>query len=222
MQFLALKDVSQFVVGASIQYTVNRETRDVRLQSSSARTRNAVLHALDKMRIPGQFSKADLVSTFSETFRIILPDTPTLSRRNSAGSHGDETETDAINSLCEKLNDRQIVHRVSDREMMHNISEITRNIAFLDDPTAQFRTGRPSLYCVNCSKCHLIGESQLRGLENINLPVCYVFCIIYDVDVYLQSSTHLQVPCLLLCGNKAWDILHKRGENLSLNVVQYY
>lgn len=163
--------MSQFVVGASVQYTVNRETRDVRLQSSSARTRNALLHALDNMRIPGQLSKADLVSTFSETFRIILPDTPSLVRRNSTGTQGDETEMDAIDSLCAKLNDRQIIHRVSDREMMHNMSEITRNIALLDDPSGQFRTGQPKLYAINCPKSHFVGDSQLRSLENLKLPV---------------------------------------------------
>ena len=158
-----------------MQYTVNRETRDVRLQSSSARTRNAVLHALDNMRIPGQLSKADLVSTFSETFRIILPDTPSLLRRNSTGSQGDETEMDAIDSLCAKLNDRQIIHRVSDREFMRNMSEITRNIALLDDPSGQFRTGQPRLYALNCSKSHFVGESQLKSLENLKLPVRFRF-----------------------------------------------
>ena len=166
------------MVGASVQYTVNRETRDVRLQSSSARTRNAVLHALDNMRIPGQLSKADLVTTFSETFRIILPDTPSLLRRNSTGSQGDETEMDAIDSLCAKLIDRQITHRVSDREMMHNMSEITRNIALLDDPSGQFRTGHPRLYSINCPKCHFVGESQLRGLGNLKLPVCPTPCTV--------------------------------------------
>jgi hypothetical protein len=130
------------------------------------------------MRIPGQLSKADLVSTFSETFRIILPNTPSLLRRNSTGSQGDETEMDAIDALCAKLNDRQVIHRVSDREMMHNVSEITRNIALLDDPSGQFRTGQPKLYAVNCPKCHFVGESQLRSLENLKLPVSLEFMYI--------------------------------------------
>jgi hypothetical protein len=171
-QFLALRDISVFVVGASVQYTVNRETRDMRLQSSSARTRNAVLQALDNMRIPGQLSKADLVSTFSETFRVILPDTPSLQRGHITGIQGDETEMDAIDSLCVRLNDRQVVHRLSDREVMHNMSEVTRNIALLDDPSGQFRTGRPKFYVINCSKAHFVGESQLKGFENLKLPVC--------------------------------------------------
>jgi hypothetical protein len=171
-QFLALRDVSLFVVGASIQYTVNRETRDVRLQSSSARTRNAVLHALDNLRMPAHLSKMDLVSTFSETFRIILPDTPSLVRRNSTDSQNDENEMDAIDALCVRLCDRQVVHRVSDREMMHGVSEITRNIALLDDPSGQFRTTRPRLYVINCGRCHFAGDSQLRYLENLKFPVC--------------------------------------------------
>ena len=160
------------MVGASVQYTVNRETRDVRLQSSSARTQNAVLHALDNMRMPGHLSKADLVSAFSETFRIILPDTPSLLRSSSTGWQGDETEMDAIDSLCGKLNDRQIVHRVSDRELMHNMSEIIRNIEILDDLSGHFKTRQPRLYTINCSKCHFVGESQLRSFENVKLPVC--------------------------------------------------
>jgi hypothetical protein len=182
------------VVGASVQYTVNRETRDVRLQSSSARTRNAVLHALDNMRIPGQLSKADLVSTFSETFRIILPDTPSLLRRNSTGSQGNETEMDAIDSLCAKLNDRQIIHRVSDREIMHNMSEITRNIALLDDPSGQFRTGQPKLYAINCSKCHFVGESQLKGLENLKLPVRlrFILCLIEKISKTTSIAQSVQ------------------------------
>jgi hypothetical protein len=125
------------------------------------------------MRIPGHFSKADLVSTFSETFRIILPETPSLSRRKSTGSHGDETEMDAIDSLCVKLYDRQVIHRVSDREMMHSMSEIIKNIAILDGASGHFRTEPPRLYALNCPKCHLAGWSQLRSLKNIRLPVRY-------------------------------------------------
>jgi len=170
-QFLALRDVSFFVVGASVQYTVNRETRDVRLQSSSARTRNAVLHALENLKMPPHLSKMDLVSTFSETFRIILPDTPTLVRRKSTDSQGDENEMDALDLLCARLVERQVVHRVSDREMMHGISEITRNIALLDDPSGQLRAVRPRLYMLNCGGCHFAGDSQLRYLENLKLPV---------------------------------------------------
>ncbi len=159
------------MVGASVQYVVNRETRDVRLQSSSARTRNAILRALDNMRMPPHLSKMDLVATFSETFRIILPDTPSLVPRNSSESQVDENEMDAIDALCVRLNDRQVIHRVSDREMMYSISEITRNIALLDDPSGQFRAARPRLYAINCQRCHLAGDSQLRYLQNLKFPV---------------------------------------------------
>jgi hypothetical protein len=170
-QVTALRDVSHFVVGASVQYMVNQETRDVRLQSSSARTRNAVLQALDKIQMPSHLSKMDLIATFSDTFRIILPDTLNLSRRGSSESPSDENEMDAIDSLCTWLSNRQVVHRVSDREVMHGMSEVTRSIALLDDPSGQFRTARPRLYALNCSRCHLAGESQLKSLAKLNFPV---------------------------------------------------
>lgn len=166
----------------------------MRLQTSSARTRNAVLHALDNMRLPGQLSKADLVSTFSETFRIILPDTPSLVRRSSTGSQGEETEMDAIDSLCAKLTDRQVIHRVTDREMMHSVSEITKYISLLDDPSGQFRTAQPRLYAINCPKCHLIGESQLKISENLKIPVCpepslpYKFCMLWFHCSFVKLS----------------------------------
>lgn len=150
------------MVGASVQYTVNRETKDVRLQSSSARTRNAVIHALENMRMPSHLSKLDLIASFSETYRVILPDTPSLIRRDSAESRKDETEMDAIDALCVRLSNRQVVHRVSDREMMHGVSEITRNISLVDDPTGHFRNPRPRLYSINCGRCHIAGDSQLR------------------------------------------------------------
>ena len=164
------------MVAASIQYTVNRETRDVRLQSNSAKTRNAVLHALDNLRMPPHLSKMELFETFSETFRIILPDTPNLVRRNSSESPVDENKIDAIGALCARLNNRQVVNRVSDREMIHNLSEITRNIALLDDPSGQFTTVRPGLYAINCQRCHLAGDSQLRYLGDIKFPVRPEFC----------------------------------------------
>lgn len=169
-QFLALRDVSQFVVGASVQYTVNRENRDVKLQTSSARSRNAVLHALEHLQMPSHLSKMDLMATFSDTFRVILPDTLNLSRRPSE-TRTDENEIDAIDALCAKLSERQVVQRVSDREVMHSMSEITRNIALLDDPSGQFRSARPRLFAVNCNMCHVAGETQLRSIGGLNIAV---------------------------------------------------
>lgn len=159
------------MVAASIQYVVNRETRDMHLQATSARSRNAVIHALENVHLPNHLSKVDLSSTFSEIFRIILPDTPRLGRRTSSESHNDEIEMDALDALCSRLSDRQLVHRVSDREMMHNVSELTRNLALLDDPGGRFRGQRSTrLYAFNCEKCHLAGDSQLRNL-GLDLPV---------------------------------------------------
>lgn len=151
---------------------MNQETRDVRLQTSSARTRNAVLHALEYLRMPGHLSKIDLLATFSDTFRIILPDTLNLGRRGS--SESDECEIDAIDLLCAKLKDRQVLNRVSDRELTHSISEVTRNIALLDDPSGQFRSARPRIWVLNCQKGHLAGESQLKAAENMKFPVRFL------------------------------------------------
>jgi hypothetical protein len=165
--------VSQFVVGASLQYAVNREARDIRLQSSSASSRNALLNALDNLRIPPHLSKMDLVATFNATFRIILADTPDISRRDSSELRIDEYELDALDALCARLNERQIIHRASDVEMMHSISQVAGNILLLDDPSGQFRTARPrpGLYAVNCPECHFTGASQLRS-PDIKVPVC--------------------------------------------------
>ncbi|KAL5324907.1 hypothetical protein ACEPPN_006026 [Leptodophora sp. 'Broadleaf-Isolate-01'] len=166
-QFMALRDVSHFVVGASVQYAVNRETRDMRLQSSSARTRNAVLHALENIRLPPHLSKVDIVSEFSDTFRIILPDTLSLTRRGSSEGLADENDIDAIDALCSRLSDRQIINRVSDREMIHSVSEVTKTIELLDDPSGKLRAIRPKVFTVNCEACHIVGESQLKDSDRI-------------------------------------------------------
>ncbi|KAH6649676.1 hypothetical protein F5144DRAFT_479232 [Chaetomium tenue] len=168
-QFLALRDVSQFVIAASIQYAANGETRDVRLQASSARSRNAILTALDNLRTPPHLSRVDMVAEFSTSFRIVLPDTLDLSRREVSGPRVDECELDALDSLGTKLKERQIIHRVSDREMVHNVSQIVRNILLQDDPGGSFAPTRPGLYVVNCPGCHLTGASQLKFL-GIQLP----------------------------------------------------
>jgi hypothetical protein len=174
-QFLALRDVSQFVVGASIQYNINQEKREVKLQQFATMTRNEVLHALDRIRMPQHLSKADMVANFSDIFRVILPDTPNLVRRNSEASE-DEFGLDAIDALCAKLNDRQVVNRASDREVMHNISKVTRNITLLDDPAGHFNSAHPKIYALNCKKCHVVGDSQLRYSGDIKFPVRPELC----------------------------------------------
>ncbi|KAL2194604.1 hypothetical protein P885DRAFT_80293 [Corynascus similis CBS 632.67] len=169
-QFLALRDVSQYVVAASVQYAANGETRDVRLQSSSARSRNAVLTALDNLRTPPHLPRVDMVAAFSTSFRIILPDTLDLSRRDISGAQVDETELDALDGLCMKLRERQTIHRLSDKEFMHNISQVLRTIMLQDDPNGHFTRSRPGLYAVNCPECHLTGASQLKDF-GIQLPL---------------------------------------------------
>ncbi|KAH8743504.1 hypothetical protein F5882DRAFT_313454 [Hyaloscypha sp. PMI_1271] len=219
VHFLALRDVSLFVVWASVQYTVNQETRDVRLQSSSARTRNAILHALENLRMPAHLSKMDLVATFNDTFRIILPDTLNLGRRGSGES--DECEIDAIDLLCTKLNDRQVVNRVSDREMMHSISEVTRNIALLDDPSGQFRAARPKIWALNCQKGHIVGESQLRaegieanGAEVVPFPQHKGKCIHCGGLVTIAREVSL--------ARRTWDLLKPLESNAdTINVERH-
>lgn len=169
-QFLALRDVSQFVVGASLQYSVNQETRDVKLQSSSAKTRNAVLRTLENIRLPSHLSQLDMISTFSDIFRVVLPDTLNMGRR-SLDRQADESDIDAIDALCARLNNRQAVHRVSDREMMHNVSQVTRNIELLDDPSGHFKAPRPRLFALNCRSCHIVGESQLKNSKISHFPL---------------------------------------------------
>ncbi|KAK4124222.1 hypothetical protein N657DRAFT_594909 [Parathielavia appendiculata] len=168
-QFLTLRDVSQYVVAASVQYAANGETHDMRLQACSARSRNAVLSALDNLRIPPHLSRVDMVAAFSSSFRIILPDTLYLSRPDVAGPRVDECELDALDALCTRLKERQVIHRVSDREMAHNTSQVLRNILLQDEPSGRFAPMRPGLFVVNCPECHLAGASQLKA-SGIQLP----------------------------------------------------
>lgn len=173
-QYLALRDVSHFVVSASIQYAVNRETRDMRLQSSSARTRSAVLIALENLRMPEHLSRNryNIAAPFSETFRIILPEAPHPDALPSATANSHETKMDAIDALCLRLSDRMVIHRVSDREMMHSLSELSRSLSLVDDPSAFLqRPIRPRLYALNCQYAHLAGDTQLRSSCDLKFPV---------------------------------------------------
>jgi hypothetical protein len=122
------------------------------------------------MRIPPRLSRDDLIGTFTDHYRIVLLDTPDL-RRQSMQVQIDDRELNALDALCLRLSDRQIVHRVSDREMMHTISEITKKISTLDDPSRNAKATRPRIYTLNCSKCHIAGASQMRYLENLKFPV---------------------------------------------------
>lgn len=169
-EFLALRDVSQFVAGAIIQYTINQETRDFGLFSSAAMTRDAVLDCLENMRMPPQFAKKDLIASFSDAFRVILPDTLSA-RRESTDFVFEDVEFDALDALCQKLSDRRVIHRASDDEIMRCISDIKRSIAHLDDPSGQFRSARPKLYVMNCRGCHLVGYTQMKYSDSIAMTV---------------------------------------------------
>lgn len=189
-QFLALRDVSHFLVGASIQYVVYKETRDVRLLTSSAKTRSALLKALENMQVPPHLSKADMIATFTCTLRMVLPDTPMLPRPNASIYQVDENEIDALDGLCRRLSDRNAIQRISDRELMHSISEITRSIALLDDPNGHFRSPCPTLYALNCQNGHVAGGSQLRYSENFKIPVCPNDTIIFGNVPHAVKPRH--------------------------------
>lgn len=169
-EFLTLRDISHFIIGASIQYSANQESRDVRLQSSSARSRNAILRALENLRLPAHLPKPDLVAAFNSTFRIILPDTLDLAPEDPADYDLEELELDALEHLGSRLTERQIVHRVSDGEMMRVLSRVMREIVLQDNPSGHFGTSRPNLHVLNCSECHLVGGAQLRA-HDIQVPV---------------------------------------------------
>lgn len=164
-QYLALRDIAQFIVAASIQYNVNQEHRDVRLQSTSARSRNAVLQAVESMRLPSNFTKADIMVSFSAMFRVILPDTLDATTRGASDLAIDELEIDAMDNLGTRLSERQIIHRASDGEVIHGISQVISDIMHVDNPGSQYCAGQPSLYVLNCPECHMIGGSELRTID---------------------------------------------------------
>ncbi|KAL9111011.1 MAG: hypothetical protein Q9227_004444 [Pyrenula ochraceoflavens] len=170
-QFLALRDVSHFLIGASIQYVVYRETRaDVRLLTSSAKTRNALLRAVENMRLPPQLLKEEMIASLAYNLRMILPDTVTLPQAEASIYQIDENELEALDTLCTQLEGRQATQRISDREVMHNISEVTRKIALLDDPTGHDGGASPTLWVTNCQNCHIAGGSQLRASAGFKIP----------------------------------------------------
>ncbi|KAL1844143.1 hypothetical protein VTJ49DRAFT_4995 [Mycothermus thermophilus] len=167
-QFLALRDVSLYVISASVQYTANRETRDMHLQSASARSRNAALAALDHLRTPPQLSKVDMVAAFSTAFRIILPDTLDLQRQDAAtGPRADDCELDALDALCTRLMERQVIHRASDRDMAHGISQVIRNIIVHDDPSGQYAPTRPGLYVPTLQPAPKFDFPQTQGVFTV-------------------------------------------------------
>ncbi|GFG11912.1 hypothetical protein IFM61392_07142 [Aspergillus lentulus] len=162
-QLLGLYDVSQFVLGANIQFAVNtRKFCDPGLERASKSSRDAVLHALNRIRLPPYVSAGHLIPMISEDFRIILPDTPSLVQHRHDGNM-----VDALEALRERLGHRLMVHRVSDGAMMHSVSQITKYIELLDDPGDQLRSASPTLYVANCQECHLLGSSQVREIANL-------------------------------------------------------
>jgi hypothetical protein len=147
----------------------------VRLQSSSARTRNQVLRALEHIHLPENISRVELMTTLNDIFRTILPDALNIGRIHGLEeSHIDEAEIDAIDIFCTKLTNRQMLNRVNDKEMIKRISKITRNIEVIDDPNGHHGVDQPKVYSMNCTKCHLVGDTQMRYDEGLRFPVSLV------------------------------------------------
>jgi hypothetical protein len=137
----------------------------------SSDARDAVLQGIESINMHPYFDKKDLSRSFAQAFRTVLPELPTHIRQKSAISYIEDNELDALDALHAKLSDRQIVNRASDHAMISGVSKVTRNIELLDDPTSQARVGPPKLYAVNCKKCHIVGDGQLRRSDNRRFSV---------------------------------------------------
>ncbi|KAJ3489895.1 hypothetical protein NLG97_g5902 [Lecanicillium saksenae] len=210
-QFLALRDIVQYITGASLQYAANSETRDAHLRQSSLESRNAIFAALQNLQIPSQFSKVDVVASFNSWFRLIFSDTPDLANLNLDEQNTSECIADALDELSERLAQRQAIHRVSDREMAYNISRITRSIQIQDDPDAAYVGSQsPSQYVLNCSSSHTIGGAQLRAgglsttigsfpLHEVKLPEMAT-CSACDEEISVARELPL--------ARKVWELLH--------------
>jgi hypothetical protein len=154
-----------------VQYVDQNEPRDIILQKMSGDARDAVLQGIEAINMHPYFDKKDLSRSFAHAFRTVLPEPPTHIRQKSAMSYIEDNEMDALDALHAKLSDRQIVNRASDHAMISGVSKVTRNIELLDDPTSQARVGPPKLYAVNCKKCHIVGDGQLRRSDNRRFSV---------------------------------------------------
>ncbi|XWW92697.1 hypothetical protein V2A60_000622 [Cordyceps javanica] len=209
-QFMALRDISQYIIGVSLQNAARFETCDRQLRQSSLASRNAVFEALQDLQIPAQFSKADVVASFNAYFRLILWDTPELSTLGFDEPKKGEYIADALDELSEKLSQRQAIHRTSDRETSSNISRIMKSIQIQDDPEGNYMGSQsPSQYVFNCPNSHTVGGAQLRAggintalesvhLQEIRLPELAT-CVTCDKGVTVARELPL--------ARKVWELL---------------
>ncbi|TQV96737.1 WD40 repeat protein [Cordyceps javanica] len=209
-QFMALRDISQYIIGVSLQNATRFETCDRQLRQSSLASRNAVFEALQDLQIPAQFSKADVVASFNAYFRLILWDTPELSTLSFDEPKKGEYIADALDELSEKLSQRQAIHRTSDRETSTNISRIMKSIQIQDDPEGNYMGSQsPSQYVFNCPNSHTVGGAQLRAggintalesahLQEIRLPELAT-CVTCDKGVTVARELPL--------ARKVWELL---------------
>ncbi|WEW60398.1 hypothetical protein PRK78_005883 [Emydomyces testavorans] len=169
-QFFALRDISHFVVGAFVQHLVDEGAVDPGLQAACAESRNAILVSLESFRIPQNFCKLEMIETFSEIFRLILPDTPSVSVEDASKLVFDEEAMDGVHTFCVSLNERQVIHRVSDAQMMNAVSSIMRNAAPFVDASSRARSSCQRAYALNCSSCHFVEHFQFIDANNLQIP----------------------------------------------------
>ncbi|OAA66293.1 WD40/YVTN repeat-like-containing domain protein [Cordyceps fumosorosea ARSEF 2679] len=209
-QFLALRDVSLYVIGASIQHAAEAATSDLQIRKDAMASRNAVFTALQSLRLPSQFSKADVVASFNAWFRLILWDTPDLSTLSFDEPSRGEYIADALDELTEKLNQRQAVQRTSDREAAVSISRITRSIQIQDDPDASsIGSQSPSQYVLNCPNNHTVGGAQLRanGINTVldSIPVQEI--ALPESSKCIMCEKTVTVARELPLARKVWELL---------------
>lgn len=161
-------------MGASIQRFVHEGSPDAELQASCTETRNAVFVSLDGFRIPQKFSKLEMIETFSEIFRVILPDTLSASIEDPSRLMFDEEATDAIYAFGLSLHERQVVHRVSDVHMMDAMSSIKGSVASFVDASPRSRSTFQRAYALNCSSCHFVEHNHFTEENNLTIPVSLI------------------------------------------------
>jgi hypothetical protein len=140
----------------------------MRLRTDAAAAREAVIAALDNLRLPMNLSRSEMVSIFAADFRTILPDTG-LHGWDAHGPGPDDGDLDALEALATRLTDRQLVHRASDQVLMHGISQVWTSIQEQDGLHSKSPPTWPALFVVNCPDTCLVGGTQFRK-AGLHLP----------------------------------------------------
>ena len=181
--FLMIRDVSLFVLGASLQCATKAEFRTDDLRSASSGLRETVLRVLEDFQLPPYLSKVELSKAFDRIFSLMLPDTSPLLSQDMMTEIAVEDEVDALVLLHTTLCNRQILQRANDRGMRSHISEVTRQISVQDDPSGHYWSTTPTMFVVNCPSCHVVGGSQLKKMTG-NDPWTAIDCVRYPTAIF--------------------------------------